>query len=85
MREQVRYLGLSPHALADVLRDLNQADEEMVAQSPNKPIIAERLKRVVGHLQRAGAIAAAGQALTTPLTHLAHWLGTLGASILTAL
>jgi hypothetical protein len=64
--------------LRDIEADLRQPE-------PDRTRIAPRLERLTRLLLAAGSLASAGSALVAPLGMLAHWLGALGAPILSLL
>jgi hypothetical protein len=66
-------------AAADVLDELGT---ELAKDEPNQPKVAGRLEQLTSLLKSAGALAAAGAALTAPIQTLATWLGQLGEPIL---
>ena len=77
----VRQLNLAPKTLATVEREIDEADKELASPQPNRRALGERLQRLTQILRDAGALATAGQALTTTLTNLAHWFGTTLAAL----
>jgi len=77
LRQQLQMLGLRPRALAAAKREMDALDEGLVSPHVDKPVLDGHLTRLTRQLQDIGALAAAGQALTVPLTNLAHWIGQL--------
>jgi hypothetical protein len=75
VRQQLYQLDLHPRMLAAAEQEIDSMGEELASSQPNKSALAGRLRRLTTLLQGAGALAAAGQALITPLESLAHWLG----------
>ncbi|KOT90708.1 hypothetical protein ADK86_25510 [Streptomyces sp. NRRL F-5755] len=58
--------------------ELTAIRDELAGPSADRSSVAGRLTRITQHLASAGALAAAGNSLITPLSALATWLGTLG-------
>jgi hypothetical protein len=85
IRQQIRRMSLAPGAAVAAERAIDDVDKALAAHTPDKIIIADRLEKLTQLLQGVGAVAVAGQALTTPLGAIAHWLGAVGQPILRAL
>jgi hypothetical protein len=68
-------------ARAEVL----EVERELGADQPERARVASRLERLTNMLSRAGALAAAGAALTGPLTAIVQWLGEAATPLLRAL
>ena len=67
---------------AATLAQVAEIDAAMRAPRPDKPRIADALKRLTRLLTAAGSLTTAGAALIGPLHALASWLGALGDPIL---
>jgi hypothetical protein len=70
--------ALAPQDASAVRRHLDAADRELARSEPDRPRVAERLRRLTEVVVSAGALAAAGTAFGAPLMALAGWLGPLG-------
>ena len=65
--------------------EVSDVERELGVEQPAPTQVATRLERLTSTLSRAGALAAAGAALTGPLTAIARWLGDAGTPLLRAL
>lgn len=66
-------------------RDLAEIEAELRRDDPEPAHVAGHLERLTALLKEAGALAAAGAALATPLGAIAGWLGPLGGAVLALL
>jgi hypothetical protein len=82
LRSALAARPLSNGTAAEVERELALVEAELERPTPDTGAVADRLERLTGVLGRAGALATAAEGLTTPLRHLAAWLGPAGAGLL---
>lgn len=75
LRRQVRELDISPETLEYAEQEMDGVDRELTSTQPNKKAVAGRIRRLTHLLQDVGALAQAGQALSSSLHGLGHWLG----------
>lgn len=72
-----------PDETADTARVLaEEMDAEMSKETPDRPAVADRGRRLVELLTSAGSLVTAGSAVIGSLQTLATWLGHLGEPIL---
>src|SRR5690349_4787741 len=63
VRQDIERAGLSPKNRRDALWQVDQATDELKKTSPDKPKVADRLRRLNDILVSAGAVASAGTSL----------------------
>jgi hypothetical protein len=85
LRVALAELRLTATERRAVEQDVAAMEAATAGDEPDRPALSRHLESVTATLQRAGLLAAAGAGLVEPLTRLAHWLGPLGASVLTRL
>lgn len=85
LRNGLAATGLDKTTARRARTELAAADAAVSAPEPDRPRVAQALRRFTQLLVAAGSLAGAGTALIVPLQTLAGWLGALGAPILHAL
>ena len=78
-------VDLPPAAQDAARRDVAEMEAELRRPDPDSGRVAGHLERLTALLKEAGALAAAGAALATPLGAIAGWLGPLGGAALALL
>jgi hypothetical protein len=71
----------STPALEGADADLDEIDAEMRKDAPDRPTVADRLRRLTGLLVSAGSVVSSGAAIVGPLQTLVAWLGQVGEPI----
>jgi hypothetical protein len=61
--------------------DLDDIDAEMRKDAPDRPTVADHLRRLTHLLVSAGSLVSAGAAIVGPLQTLVAWLGQVGEPI----
>lgn len=81
LREAIAAAPLPPDVATEVRGHVDEVDAELRKDTPDKPAVAGRLRRLTGLLASLGSLASAGASIAGPLQTLATWLGSLGQPI----
>ena len=82
LREALAGSGLDAPTRRAATRSLDEVEEELERDSPDRQKVAGGLERLTETFTRAGSLAKAGVELAGPLRQLAIWLGPLGKTVL---
>jgi hypothetical protein len=85
LEQAITAAPLSQSAATEARGHLDEVDAEMRKDAPDRPTVADRLRRLTDLLASTGSLASAGAAMAGPLRTLASWLGSLGEPIVRAL
>jgi hypothetical protein len=85
LREEIEVTGLARRSKANARQHVDEIEKAVMQKEPDKPTIGDRLARLTKLLVSAGALATAGSALAAPISKLAMWLGSFGATALSLL
>jgi len=77
--------GLPAPSAQDVQADLDGATEELAKPEPDRPSIAQKLKRVIETMISTGSLIGASSQILGSLHALVQWLGPAGAHLVARL
>jgi heme O synthase-like polyprenyltransferase len=81
LRNAIAAASLPPDIAASARTQVAEIDAEMGRETPHRPTVADRLRRLSGTLAGAGSLAAAATSIVGPIQTLVTWLGHLGEPI----
>jgi len=82
LRRALGGLELSEQVRSDAGRALDEIEDELRIQGPDRGVVTARLERFTELLTDAGAVASAGASLVRPIRQIAAWVGPMGAALL---
>jgi len=82
LRRSLAGLELSEPVRSDAGRALDEIEDELRIQGPDRGVVTARLERFTELLTDAGAVEQGGASLVRPIRQIAAWVGPMGAALL---
>ena len=82
LRRSLAGLELSEPVRSDAGRALDEIEDELRIQGPDRGVLTARLERFTELLTDAGAVEQGGASLVRPIRQIAAWVGPMGAALL---